>query len=60
MNTKRYWRLLALIIMIMIAVIIPFPIPIQRTQKDELPKYLIEQIDSKKEEEENEEQDYLM
>lgn len=55
MRIKKFIRFLILLIFIIIASIIPFPIKFYR--KDNLPSYEIEQID-KKEENENEEDDY--
>ncbi|GGD10879.1 hypothetical protein GCM10011368_11080 [Hyunsoonleella pacifica] len=55
MRLKKYIRFLILLIFIIIASIVPFPIKFYR--KDNLPSYEIEQID-KKEENENEEDDY--
>jgi hypothetical protein len=55
MGIKKSIRFLILLIFIIIASIVPFPIKFYR--KDNLPSYEIEQID-KKEENENEEDDY--
>lgn len=46
---KKTLRLLALVIMITLASILPVPITFYR--KDNLPKFKIEQIDKKKEDE---------
>jgi len=46
---KRILRLIALLLIIALASILPVPITFYR--KDNLPKYLIEQIDAKEEEE---------
>lgn len=56
MRIKKSLRFLILLFFIVIASIIPFPIKFYR--KDNLPTYIIEQID-KKEEEENTEDEYL-
>jgi len=45
MKFKRFLRLLALALLIAMASIIPIPITFYN--KDKLPKYLIEQIDTK-------------
>jgi len=45
MKFKRFLRLLALALLIAMASIIPIPITFYN--KDKLPKYLIEQIDNK-------------
>ena len=49
---KRSLRLLALILMIALASVLPVPISFYR--KNDLPKYLIEQIDTKEDEIEDE------
>ena len=49
---KRILRLVALILIIALASILPVPITFYR--KDNLPKYLIEQIDAKEDETDNE------
>ncbi|WP_299890055.1 hypothetical protein [uncultured Lacinutrix sp.] len=45
MNIKKQLRLVALIVFIAIACAIPFPMTFKR--KDNLPKHLIEQLDTK-------------
>lgn len=45
MKIKRIFRLFALALLIGMACILP--VPITFTKKDNLPKYLIEQIDTK-------------
>jgi len=50
MKIKKILRLLTLVFMIGLACILP--IPITFTTKDDLPKYLIEQIDTKDDEDE--------
>lgn len=52
MKIKRLLRLLALVLMIAMASIIP--VPITFFNKDKLPKFVIEQIDKKKEDTEKE------
>lgn len=49
---KRTLRLVALILIIALASVLPVPITFYR--KDNLPKYLIEQIDTKDDETESE------
>ena len=49
---KRILKLVALILLIALASILPVPITFYR--KDNLPKYLIEQIDAKEDGTENE------
>ncbi len=49
MNFKKTLRLLAWLMLLVIACIVP--VPITFTKKDKLPKYLIEQIDTKDEDE---------
>lgn len=49
---KRILRLIALLLIIALASILPVPITFYR--KDNLPKYLIEQIDAKEDETDNE------
>lgn len=49
---KRILKLVALILIIVLASILPVPITFYR--KDNSPKYLIEQIDAKENETENE------
>ncbi len=56
MHIKRTLRLIALIFLIIIASIIPLPIPIQFHHKDELPQNLIEMVDRKEDENEEENQ----
>ena len=51
MKAKRFLRLIALALLIGMASILP--IPITFAKKDNLPKYLIEQIDTKENENEN-------
>jgi hypothetical protein len=48
MTLKRFLRLLALAVIIAMASIIP--VPITFAKKDNLPKYLIEQLDTKENE----------
>ncbi|MEJ2112889.1 MAG: hypothetical protein P8X62_04010 [Flavobacteriaceae bacterium] len=48
---KRILKLVALILIIVLASILPVPITFYR--KDNLPKYLIEQIDAKEDETDN-------
>lgn len=50
MKIKRFARLCALALFIALACILPFPITFYR--KDDSPKFSIEQIDEKKEDEE--------
>ena len=45
---KRFLRLLALVLMIALASVLPVPITFYR--KDDLPKFLIEQLDHKEDE----------
>lgn len=47
---KRLLRLLVLTLMIALASVLPVPITFYK--KDDLPKFLIEQVDNKEEEEE--------
>jgi len=54
MKTKRILRLIALAFFISLACVLPIPITYSR--KDDVPKYLIEQIDTKENEDENEEE----
>jgi len=51
MKTKRFLRFLALIFMIAMAT--ELPIPLIFYKKDKMPKYLLEQIDKKEEEDES-------
>ena len=53
MNFKKTLRLLAWLMLLVIACIVP--VPITFTKKDNLPKYLIEQLDTKKEEDNEDE-----
>ncbi|WP_299124090.1 hypothetical protein [uncultured Winogradskyella sp.] len=48
MKIKKTFRLIALIFMIMLACIVPFPLKF--SQKDNLPKNLIENVEVTKEE----------
>lgn len=48
MKIKRILRLLALILMIALASVLPVPLIFYK--KDKMPKYLLEQIDKKKDE----------
>ncbi|WP_353779804.1 hypothetical protein [Winogradskyella sp. 3972H.M.0a.05] len=50
MTIKKGLRLLALVLLIALACVMPFPITTYR--KDNLPKHLIEQVEQKKEDEE--------
>ena len=52
MKIKRFLRLLALALLIAMASVLPIPITFYN--KDKLPKYLIEQIDTKEDEAEQE------
>ena len=52
MKIKRVLKLLLLMLMIAMASVLP--VPISFFTKDKQPKYLIEQIDSKEDETENE------
>ena len=50
MNLKRHLRLIMLAFLIGLACILP--VPITFTRKDDVPKYLIEQIDKNKNDDE--------
>jgi len=50
MNIKKTLRLLALVFFILVACILPFPLALTK-RKDDLPKHLIEQVDTKTEDE---------
>ena len=54
MKIKRTLRLIILALMIGLACIVPLPVPIGLRRKDEKQKYLIEQIDTKDDEMEDE------
>lgn len=58
MKFKRFLRLLALILMVAIAAAIP--VPFKFAYKDDLPKNLSEQVDTKEEDDEEDEQKYIM
>ncbi|MBC2844783.1 hypothetical protein [Winogradskyella flava] len=51
MKIKKKFRLLALIVMIFLACLVPFPL--RFTSKDNLPKNLIENVEIKDDEEDN-------
>ena len=51
MKIKRFIRLLALILLIAMASILPVPLIFYK--KDKMPKYLLEQIDKKEDENED-------
>ena len=51
MKIKRILRLLALLLMIGLASVLP--VPITFFNRDKLPKYLLEQIDKKEDEDED-------
>ena len=53
MNLKKTLRLIALIFMVFLACIVPFPMKF--TQKDNLPKDLIEQVELKEDDEDEDE-----
>ncbi|WP_299677895.1 hypothetical protein [uncultured Dokdonia sp.] len=58
MKFKRFLRLVALILMVAVAAAIP--IPMKFAYKDNLPKNLQEQVDTKEEDDEEDEQEYIM
>lgn len=58
MKLKRYLRLIALILVIAMAAALP--VPMKFAYKDELPRNLQEQVDTKEEDEEDNEQDFIM
>jgi hypothetical protein len=51
MKIKRFIRLLALILLIALASVLPVPLIFYK--KDKMPKYLLEQIDKKEDENED-------
>lgn len=51
MKIKRFIRLLSLILLVAIASVLPVPLIFYK--KDKMPKYLLEQIDKKEEENED-------
>lgn len=58
MSLRRGLRLAALILLIAMACVLPFPITTYR--KDNLPKHLIEQVERNDEDEENDEEKYIL
>jgi len=54
MKIKKTLRLMALVFMIFLACIVPFPLKL--TRKDNLPKDLIEYVELKKENEEDDDE----
>lgn len=54
MKIKKFLRRIAFILIIIIACVIPLPFSIQSYRKDEKPTYVVEQVETKKEEDQEE------